>query len=111
MKLVTAIINPSQVDSVTDALGCLDVDRVVLSEVRCFGDAGPRLVYRGSAFTMPYVTKIRAEVAADDEDVALVVTAITNTDTTGETSVWVAPLEIAYAATVHSGPNAARKVA
>lgn len=67
MKLVTAIIRPSKLEEVVDALATLGVDKLTVTEVRGYGGHG------GDA---PPVPSDEVEVAVRDAALQPVVTAL-----------------------------------
>ena len=59
MKLITAIIKPTKVDSVKVALAKIGVTGITLSEVKGFGrQKGHKEVYRGTEIEVSFFTKI-----------------------------------------------------
>jgi len=85
MKKVEAIIKPHKLDEVKTALSEIDVQGMTVSEVRGFGrTGGKREVYRGSAYVIDFVPKVKIEVIVVDSLVNHVVEAITAAARTGE---------------------------
>ncbi|UCH73338.1 MAG: P-II family nitrogen regulator [Rhodospirillales bacterium] len=67
MKLIIAIIKPSRLDDVREALTALNVEGMTVSEVKGYGrQKGHKEIYRGSEYTVNFVPKIKIEVAVDD---------------------------------------------
>jgi nitrogen regulatory protein P-II 1 len=97
MKLVTAIIRPYKLEDVKQALERVGVKGLTVSEVSGFGRQGGHVeVYRGAEYVVSLVPKVRVEVVIADEDVDLVVGAITaaaQTGRIGDGKVWVTPVE------------------
>ncbi|GAM98347.1 nitrogen regulatory protein P-II [alpha proteobacterium U9-1i] len=96
MKLVTAIIKPSRLDPVLDALKEAGVAGLTVSEVRGFGrQKGKTEVYRGAEYEVKLLPKVKIEVVAAEELVERVVEAIAqaaNTGKIGDGKVWVCDL-------------------
>ena len=64
MKLVIAIIKPSKLDEVREALQAMGVAGMTVTEVRGFGRQGGHTeVYRGAEYEVSFVPKIRLEIA------------------------------------------------
>ena len=77
MKRVEAIIRPSKLDEVKDALSQAGITGMTLSEVKGFGRTGGRKeVYRGSAYVVDFVPKVKIEIVVPDPMVAVVIAAI-----------------------------------
>jgi nitrogen regulatory protein P-II 1 len=77
MKRVEAIIRPSKLDEVKDALSQAGITGMTLSEVKGFGRTGGRKeVYRGSAYVVDFVPKVKIEIVVPDVMVAAVISAI-----------------------------------
>ena len=69
MKKIEAIIKPFKLDEVKDALGEIGIQGMTVSEVKGFGrTGGKKEVYRGSAYVVDFVPKVRLEVVVDDID-------------------------------------------
>ncbi len=77
MKLVTAVIKPSPLEAVKEALQALGVAGLTVSEVQGYGrQKGHTEVYRGAEYTVEFLPKIRVEVVTDEVDVDKIVDAI-----------------------------------
>ena len=84
MKKVEAIIKPFKLDEVKEALTDVGVRGMTISEVRGFGrTGGKREVYRGSAYVVDFVPKVKIEVVIADALVADVIEAIERTAKVG----------------------------
>ncbi|MDH5674688.1 MAG: P-II family nitrogen regulator [Myxococcales bacterium] len=84
MKKVEAIIKPFKLDEVKDDLGQLGVQGMTVSEVKGFGrTGGKKEVYRGSAYVVDFVPKVKLEVVVPDELVGKVLESIEKTAKTG----------------------------
>ncbi len=97
MKLITAIIKPSRLDPVLDALKEAGYGGITVSEVRGFGrQKGKTEVYRGAEYEVKLLPKVKLEIAASPDAVERIVEAITNAAKTGKIGdgkIWVADLD------------------
>ena len=85
MKRIEAIIKPFKLEEVKERLRELGVSGMTVSEVKGFGRTGGRTeVYRGSAYVVDFVPKVKIEVALKDSLVRDVVEAITTAARTGK---------------------------
>ena len=85
MKRIEAIIKSFKLDEVKDRLYQVGARGMTVSEVRGFGrTGGTREVYRGSAYTVDFVPKVRIQIVVEDEMVNPIVEAILATARTGE---------------------------
>jgi nitrogen regulatory protein PII len=76
MKLITAIIKPSRLDPVLDALKEVGVGGLTVSEVRGFGrQKGKTEVYRGAEYEVKLVPKVKIEIVAAVEQTDRIATA------------------------------------
>jgi len=97
MKLITAIIKPSRLDPVLDALTSIGVGGLTVSEVRGFGrQKGKTEVYRGAEYEVRLLPKVKIEVvaAADMADkIADAIATAAKTGKIGDGKIWIAPLD------------------
>jgi nitrogen regulatory protein P-II 2 len=97
MKLVTAIIKPSRLDPVLEALKDVGVGGVTVSEVRGFGrQKGKTEVYRGAEYEVKLLPKVKIEIAAPADLVDRIVAAVAGAARTGrigDGKVWVTELD------------------
>ena len=85
MKFVVAIIKPSKLDEVREALSRVGVAGMTASEVKGFGrQKGHREIYRGAEYAINFVPKIKIEVAVDDALADDAVRAIRESAATGQ---------------------------
>jgi nitrogen regulatory protein P-II 1 len=85
MKRIEAIIKPFKLDEVKTRLREMGVSGMTVSEVKGFGRTGGRTeVYRGSAYVVDFVPKVKIEVVLKDALVSDVVEAITSAARTGK---------------------------
>ncbi|CAM05234.1 nitrogen regulatory protein P-II family [Saccharopolyspora erythraea NRRL 2338] len=97
MKLVTAIVQPSKLDELKEALGRLGVLGMTVSEAQGYGrQKGHKEVYRGAEYSVDFIEKLRVEVLVEDSTVDKVVDGIvsaTRTGKVGDGKVWVTAVE------------------
>jgi nitrogen regulatory protein P-II 1 len=85
MKLVMAMIRPHKLEDVKKALAEIGVQGMSVSEIRGFGRTGGRTeIYRGSAYQMDFVPKIRIDVVLPDNQVHAVIQALEQSAKTGK---------------------------
>jgi nitrogen regulatory protein P-II 1 len=84
MKKVEAIIKPFKLDDVKNDLGQLGIQGMTVTEVKGFGrTGGKKEVYRGSAYVVDFVPKVRIEVIVPDAQVGQVIESIQKSAMTG----------------------------
>jgi nitrogen regulatory protein P-II 1 len=97
MKKVEAIIKPFKLDEVKEALAEVGVQGMTITEVKGFGrTGGKKEVYRGSAYVVDFVPKVKVEIVIPDKLVRPVVDAIEKTAKTGrigDGKIFVLPVE------------------
>jgi nitrogen regulatory protein P-II 2 len=97
MKLITAIIKPSRLDAVLDAVTEAGASGVTVTEVRGYGrQRGKTEVYRGAEYAVKLLPKVKLEIAVPTDVVTKVVDAIAasaNTGKIGDGKVFVTDLE------------------
>ncbi len=85
MKRIEAIVKPFKLDEVKEGLSELGVNGMTVSEVKGFGRTGGRKeVYRGSAYVVDFVPKVRIEIVAPDNLVEPIIDMIEKTAKTGK---------------------------
>jgi nitrogen regulatory protein P-II 1 len=85
MKKIEAIIKPFKLDDVKDRLREVGVQGMTVYEVKGFGRTGGKQeVFRGSAYVVDFVPKVRLEIVVKDSMVNDVVEAIAGTARTGK---------------------------
>jgi nitrogen regulatory protein P-II 2 len=99
MKLITAIIKPSRLDAVVEAVTEAGASGLTVTEVRGYGrQKGKTEVYRGAEYEVKLLPKVKLEIAVGDDLAAAVVDAIVasaNTGKIGDGKVFVMDLEMA----------------
>jgi nitrogen regulatory protein P-II 1 len=111
MKLITAIIKPTKLDEVKEALQASGISGMTVSEASGFGrQRGRTEVYRGAEFTVDLIPKVRLEVLVDDKDCQSTLDLIVNVASSGsigDGKVWTTPVEqVVRVRTGESGPGA-----
>ena len=85
MKQITAVVRPSKVDAVKEALVAIDVIGMTIKEVRGFGrQKGQIERYRGNEFTVEFIPKVALTVVVQDDKLEAAVDAISTAARTGE---------------------------
>jgi len=111
MKLITAIIKPTKVDDVKNALSKIGITGITLSEVKGFGrQKGHKEVYRGTEIEVSFLPKSKLEIAVPDENLDNVLNTIqtaAKTDQIGDGKIFVTDLvKVIRIRTGESGPSA-----
>ncbi|HYT68522.1 MAG TPA: P-II family nitrogen regulator [Vicinamibacterales bacterium] len=100
MKLLKAIIRPSKVDEVKDALAQLNISGMTVTEVRGHGkQKGHTAIYRGKEYNVSLLPKMQIEVVVTNTIADEAIRAIVEAARTGEIGdgrVFVLPVEQAY---------------
>jgi len=85
MKQITAVVRPSKVDAIKDALVAIDVVGMTINDVRGFGrQKGQVERYRGNEFTVEFIPKMRITTIVSDDKVEAAIEAISKAAQTGE---------------------------
>jgi nitrogen regulatory protein P-II 1 len=97
MKKIEAIIQPSKLDSVKDALLAIGIEGMTASEVRGHGrQKGHREVYRGREYNVDLLPKVKLEIvvpASRKDEVIQVLSAAARTGRIGDGKIFVYDLE------------------
>lgn len=97
MKLITAIIKPSRLDPVLDALKDAGATGLTVTEVRGFGrQKGKTEVYRGAEYAVKLLPKMKLEVVAPEDRADAIVDAIAEAARSGKIGdgkIWVSDLD------------------
>ena len=105
MKLITAIIKPTTLESIRAALEESGVSGLTVSEVRGFGrQQGHTEVYRGAEYAVAFVEKLRLDVVVPDdmaESTLSVIADAARTGTIGDGKAWAT--EVTDAVRVRTG--------
>jgi nitrogen regulatory protein P-II 1 len=85
MKKIEAVVQPSRLDSVKDALVEIGISGMTISEVRGHGrQKGHTEVYRGNEYTVDLLPKVKFEIVLPDAQVDAAVEAILKSAKTGK---------------------------
>ena len=97
MKKIEAIIKPHKLDDVKERLRQVGISGMTVSEVKGFGRTGGKTeVYRGSAYVVDFVPKVRIDVVVKESMVAEAVQAISSAAKTGKIGdgkIFVTPVD------------------
>ena len=85
MKMIVAVIKPSRLDAVLEAVTEAGASGMTVTEVRGYGrQRGKTEVYRGAEYEVKLLPKVKLEIAAPDDVVQAVIDAIVRTANTGK---------------------------
>ena len=85
MKLISAVIKPSRLDAVLEAVTEAGASGLTVTEVRGYGrQKGKTEVYRGAEYEVKLLPKVKLEIAVPDDIAERVVEAVTRTANTGK---------------------------
>jgi nitrogen regulatory protein P-II 1 len=111
MKRIEAIIRPSKLDEVKEALSEAGITGMTVYETKGFGRTGGRKeVYRGSAYVVDFVPKIMIQIVLIDDLVSAAIDAIVRaarTEKIGDGKIFVSDvLEVVRIRTGEHGNDA-----
>lgn len=96
MKFIIAIIKPSRLEVIREALMTIGVEGLTTSEVSGFGrQKGHTEIYRGAEYAINFVPKIKIEVGVNDAIADKVIETILSeagTDSIGDGKIFVCEL-------------------
>ncbi len=100
MKYIVAIVQPSRLEAVKEALSKEEVFRLTVSDVQGLGrQKGHTEVYRGHEYEVNLIRKVKIEIAVNDEFVEPTINAIIAAGKSGpegkigDGKIFVMPLE------------------
>ncbi len=97
MKIVSAIIQPSNLELVQKALIRKEIQGMTVSEVSGYArQHGHAEVYRGAEYTVDFISKIKIEVVCTEANTQAVVDAIVEgarNGQVGDGKIWVCPVD------------------
>ena len=97
MKMIVAVIKPSRLDAVLDAVTEAGASGLTVTEVRGYGrQRGKTEVYRGAEYEVKLLPKVKLEIAVPHKLLEAVMEAISasaNTGKIGDGKVFVLDLE------------------
>ena len=113
MKMIVAIIKPSRLDEVLEAVTEAGASGLTVTEVRGYGrQRGKTEVYRGAEYEVKLLPKVKLEIAVPDDQATAVMEAIAasaNTGKIGDGKVFVLDLE--QALRIRTGERDAQAIA
>ncbi len=93
MKLITAVIRPTRIDEVKEALKAAGVLGMTVSDVQGFGrQFGHTEIYRGTEYTVELVPKLKVEILTEDytaDEIADAIAGAARTDNVGDGKIWI----------------------
>jgi nitrogen regulatory protein P-II 2 len=100
MKYIIAIIQPTRLEAVKEALSHIEVFRMTVSDVQGIGrQKGHTETYRGHEYKINFTRKVKLEIAVDDKFVEPTIKAISQAARTGtegkigDGKIFMLPLE------------------
>jgi nitrogen regulatory protein P-II 1 len=97
VKKLEAIIKPFKLNEVKERLAEIGVHGMTVTEVKGFGRTGGKTeIYRGSAYVVDFVPKVRLEIVVKDSmviDVVNAISAAANTGKIGDGKIFVSSIE------------------
>lgn len=100
MKYIIAILQPTRVDAVKEALSEIELFRLTISDVKGAGrQKGHTEIFRGHEYKVNLLNKVKFEIAVNDENVETTIDAISKAARTGDEGkigdgkIFVLPLE------------------
>ena len=97
MKMIVAVIKPSRLDAVLEAVTEAGASGLTVTEVRGYGrQKGKTEVYRGAEYEVKLLPKVKLEIAVPDdiaESVTAAVARAANTGKIGDGKIFVLDLE------------------
>jgi nitrogen regulatory protein P-II 2 len=113
MKMIIAVIKPSRLDAVLDAVTEAGASGLTVTEVRGYGrQRGKTEVYRGAEYEVKLLPKVKLEIAVPTDIADKVVEAIqatANTNKIGDGKIFVLDLE--QALRIRTGEQGASAIA
>jgi nitrogen regulatory protein P-II 2 len=100
MKYIIAVIQPTRLEAVKEALSHIEVFRLTVSDVQGVGrQKGHTESYRGHEYRINFIRKVKLEIAVDDKFAELTIQAIAQAARTGaegkigDGKIFMLPLE------------------
>ena len=85
MKMIVAVIKPSRLDAVLDAVTEAGASGLTVTEVRGYGrQKGKTEVYRGAEYEVKLLPKVKLEIAVSADLAPAIVEAVARTANTGK---------------------------
>lgn len=97
MKKIEAIVRPTKLKPVKEALVEAGVKGITVTEVRGFGrQKGHKEIFRGAEYTVDFLQKIKLEMIVNNEiadKVISIIVEVAKTGTIGDGKIFVSPVE------------------
>jgi nitrogen regulatory protein P-II 2 len=114
MKYIIAVIQPTRLEAVKEALSHIEVFRLTVTDVQGVGrQKGHTESYRGHEYRINFIRKVKLEIAVDDKFVEPTIKAIAQAARTGsegkigDGKIFMLPLEdVMRISTGERGPEA-----
>ena len=85
MKMIVAVIKPSRLDAVLEAVTEAGASGLTVTEVRGYGrQRGKTEVYRGAEYEVKLLPKVKLEIAVPSDIAEAVIEAVAHTANTGK---------------------------
>ena len=113
MKMIVAVIKPSRLDAVLDAVTEAGASGLTVTEVRGYGrQRGKTEVYRGAEYEVKLLPKVKLEIAVPSDIAEAVVDAVARTANTGKIGDGkVSVIDLEQALRIRSGDRDAAAIA
>ncbi|HOJ50843.1 MAG TPA: P-II family nitrogen regulator [Spirochaetota bacterium] len=114
MKKIEAIIQPSKLEEVKEALSEIGVSRLTVSDVQGFGrQKGHSEIFKGQEYEIQFIRKVKLEIVVNDDFLEPTINTILKVAKTGEKGqigdgkIFVLPVEeVIRIRTGEKGPGA-----
>lgn len=97
MKKVEAIVRPTKLDALKEALGKANVQGLTVTDViGCGLQKGKKEVYRGTEYTIDLLSKIKVEIVVPDskvDDLVKLISEAAKTGEIGDGKIFIYPVE------------------
>lgn len=97
MKKIEAIVRPSKLETLKDALSAAQVKGMTISQVKGFGNQyGWKEFFRGNEIIVNLLPKVKFEVVVDDDrvdDIVKIIVEAARTGEVGDGKIFVFPVE------------------
>ena len=97
MKKIEAVVRSAKFEAVKDALQQIGINFFTFTEVKGYGkQKGEHVVYRGAAYDVGYIARMKLEIIAPDERQESIVEAIrdsAHTGSIGDGKIIISPVE------------------
>ncbi len=84
MKMIMAVIKPFKLDDVRERLVGIGIEGMTVTEVKGFGrQKTQNETYRGADYSISYLSRVKIEIAVEDDEAKKVLNVIQDAATTG----------------------------